>query len=82
MILLFFVADLASVNIIIVTFNTFSPFSGLKMNKSKCEISGIGVKKNDVISLCGFKNVSLVNGTIRILGVHFSYNHILYKKIS
>ena len=76
----FFVADLASVNIIMVTFNTFSLFSGLKMNKSKCEISGIGVKKNDVIALCGFKNVSLVNDTIRILGVHFSYNQILYKE--
>ena len=74
----FFVADLASVNIILVTFNTFSRFSGLKMNKSKCEITGIGVKKNDVMALCGFKNVSLVNGAIRILGVYFSYNQLLY----
>ena len=34
-------------------------------------------KKNDVTALCGFKNVSLLNSTIRILGVHFSYNHQL-----
>ena len=50
------------------------------MNQSKCEISGIGVKKNDVLALCGFKNVSLVDSTIRILGVHFSYNQIQFSE--
>ena len=73
----FFVTDLASVTIILQTFECFSLFSGLKLNVSKCEITGIRVKKNDVTALCGFKNVSLLNSTIRILGVHFSYNNQL-----
>ena len=48
------------------------------MNKSKCEICGIGVKKSEVVALCGLKNVLLVSDTIRVLGVHFSYNSDLY----
>ena len=41
----FFVSDIASVNEIIKSFNVFSKYSGLKLNTSKCEICGIGVKK-------------------------------------
>ena len=42
----FFVSDIASVNEIIKSFNVFSKYSGLKLNASKCEICGIGVKNN------------------------------------
>ena len=42
----FFVSDIASVNEIIKSFNIFSKYSGLKLNTSKCEIFGIGVKNN------------------------------------
>ena len=70
----FFVSDLNSIFEIDRVFKVFSKFSGLKLNTSKCEICGIGAKKGDLVALCGFKNVDLTRNSIRILGVHFSYN--------
>ena len=70
----FFVSDLNSVTHINNTFNLFSKFSGLKLNKAKCELCGIGANKGDVRALCGFKGVDLTEESIRVLGVHFSYN--------
>ncbi len=74
----FFVSDIASVNEIIKSFNVFSKYSGLKLNASKCEICGIGVKNNVPVALCGFKNVILTDDSIRVLGIHFSYNYNLF----
>ena len=54
--------------------NTFSNFSRLKSNKTKCEIAGIGVLTEIQVALCGMKCVNLSNETVKILGVHFSYN--------
>ena len=54
--------------------NTFSNFSGLKLNKAKCEIAGIGVLNGVQVALCGMKCVNLNNETVTILGVHFSYH--------
>ena len=53
--------------------NIFSNFSGLKFN-IKCEIVGIGVLNGVQVALCGMKCVNLNNETVKILGVHFSYN--------
>ena len=74
----FFVSDIASVNEIVKSFNVFSKYSGLKLNTSKCEICGIGVKNNVPVALCGFKNVILTDDSIRVLGIHFSYNYNLF----
>ena len=76
----FFVADLNSVLEINNVFGKFSSFSGLRLNNSKCEICGIGVKKGDNVALCGFKNVDLTTNSVRILGVHFSYNKAICKQ--
>ena len=57
--------------------NTFSKFSGLKPNKTKCEIAGIRVLNGVQVTLCGMKCVNLNNETVKILGVHFSYNNNL-----
>ena len=54
--------------------NTFSNFSGLKPNKTKCEIAGISVLNGVQVALCRMKCVNLNNETVTILGVHFSYN--------
>ena len=54
--------------------NTFSNFSGLKPNKAKCEIAGIGVLHGVQVALCGMKYVNLNMRTLEILGVHFPYN--------
>ena len=74
----FFMADISSVAIILSTFNDFACFSGMKINQGKCELAGIGVKKNEITALCDLKNVSLLHDTVRVLGVHFSYNQNLY----
>ena len=54
--------------------NTFSNFSGLKRNKTKCEIVSIGVLNGVQVALCGMKCVNLNNKTVKIIGVHFLYN--------
>ena len=58
-------------------FEHFLIFSGLKPNKSKSEIAGIGVLKGVQMALCGMECVNLKNNTIKILGIHFSYNKSL-----
>ena len=74
----FFIADLNSVRIIFDIFDNFSIFSCMKINRSKCELAGIGVKRNVQTALAGVKNVSLVHDSIRVLGVHFSYDIKVY----
>ena len=54
--------------------NTFSNFTGLKPNKTKCETAGIVVLNGVQVALSGMKCVNLINETVKILGVHFSYN--------
>ena len=55
-------------------FKHFSQCSSLKPNKSKCEIAGIGVLKGVKPALCGMRCVNLYEDTIKILGIHYSYN--------
>ena len=55
-------------------FDTFSKFSGLKPNKSKCEIAGIGVLKGVQVALCGMRCIDLVSNIVKISGISYSYN--------
>ena len=55
-------------------FDAFSIYSGLKPNKSKCEIAGIGVLKGVSMKLCGMECIDLIKNLVKILGIHFSYN--------
>ena len=59
------------------TTKVFSLFSGLKANFSKCEIAGLGSLKGVLEAVCGLKSINLTTNTIKILGVHFSYNSTL-----
>ena len=70
----FFVEDLNSADEIFKTFSVFAKFSGLNINKKKCEIAGIGAKRGVHAALSGVKNINLNEQAIKILGVHFSYN--------
>ena len=74
----FFVSDLDSIQAIFVTFDNFSLFSGMKINLSKCELAGIGVKRSVLTALLGVNNVSLLTNCIRILGVNFTYDSKLF----
>ena len=76
----FFVSDLDSVEAIFDTFDNFSLFSGMKINLSKCELAGIGVKRSVLTALSGVNNVSLLTNCIRILGVNFTYNSKLFQE--
>ena len=58
-------------------FHAFSFFSGLKPNKSKCEIAEIGLLEGVNVALCGMECVNLEKDTIKILGIHYSYNQAL-----
>ena len=55
-------------------FDHFSIVSELKPNEAKCEIAGIGVLKGVSLALCGMDCIDLTKKTIKILGIHFSYN--------
>ena len=69
-----FVNDLESARLLLKTFGIFSKYSGLKLNESKTEICGIGVKRGVEVALCGMKSVNLVTNSVKILGIYFSYN--------
>ena len=58
-------------------FDTFSKFSGLKPNKSKCEIAGIGTLKGVQVTLCDMRCIDLVSNIVKILGIYYSYNEKL-----
>ena len=73
----FFLDDLLSVKNLIDTFTVFSLFSGLEANFSKCEIAGLGSLKGVLETICSLKSINLTTNTIKILGVHFSYNSTL-----
>ena len=70
----FFLKERNSIIELMHELNIFSNISGLKPNKTKCEIAGIGVLNGVQVALCGMKCVNLNNETVKILGVHFSYN--------
>ena len=70
----FFFKDTKSITELINELNTFSKFSGLKPNKRKGEIAGIGVLNGIQVSLCGMICVNLNNETAKIPGVRLSYN--------
>ena len=59
---------------VINAFHKFSLVSGLKPNEAKCEIAGIGVLKGVSLALCGMDCIDLTKKTIKVLGIHFSYN--------
>ena len=70
----FFLNDQKSIGVLMKTFKLFSKFSGLKPNILKCEVAGIGSLKGARMAVCGIKCTDLTTETIKILGVHFSYN--------
>ena len=70
----FFLNDTIFIKNMVDTFHLFSDFSGLKLNLSKCEITGIKVLQGVQVEVCGMRCVDLKNDTFKILGTHFSYN--------
>ena len=74
--------DLNSVTVILPSLDQFYIFSGFCPNLSKCEIAGIGVLKDANVELCGLKSVNLTKESIKVLGVHLSYNEKLQNELN
>ena len=72
-----FLRDLNSFFKLRSLFQIFESWSSLKLNLSKSELCGIGVKKGVDLAFCGCKVVNLDKETVKILGAHFSYNMLL-----
>ena len=70
----FFLKDTKTVIELINIFDTFSKFSRLKPNKSKCEIAGIGALKGLQVALCGMRCIDLVSNIVKIVGIYYTYN--------
>ena len=70
----FFLKDKESSIEVMKAFDIFSSFSGLKPNKCKCEVAGIGTLKGAKMALCSMKCIHLRLNTVKILGIHFSYD--------
>ena len=70
----FFLRGKRSIKELLNTFATSSKYSGLKSNHEKCEIAGTGELKSVKVTICGMKCTDLCNDTIKITGIHFSYN--------
>ena len=73
----FFLKDMKSVTEVMIIFDKFSFYSGLKPNRKKHEVVGIRVLKGLNLELCGMECVDLTKSCLKILGIHFSYNKIL-----
>ena len=77
----FFLKNKESVLEVMKTFEMSSEYSGLRLNTTKCEIAGLGVLKAVKMALCGMVCIDLTKETIKILGIHYSYNkHIQVEK--
>ena len=73
----FFLQNKNSVKMLLEVFHAFSFFSGLKPNKAQCEIAGIELLKGVNVAHCGMECVNPEKDTIKILGIHYSYNQAL-----
>ena len=70
----FFVRDKQSINRILNIMKTFGAFSSLNVSIEKCEVCWIGQSRFRKDRPANCKLTSLVTSSIKILGVHFSYN--------
>ena len=78
----FFLQDKISVFETLNVFYKFSLVSGLSPNTTKCETDGIGTLRGVNVALCGVKSLNLTKETMKILGVHFSYNKTLQHEMN
>ena len=76
----FFIKNQADVIDILKAFGNFSKVSGLKPNKSKCEIARIGALKGVRVALYGMYCINLNKEPAKILRIQLSYTIKLEEK--
>ena len=61
MVIIFYIqhTQITVASFLVFLMSSQNSFSGLKPNKEKCEVAGIGVKKGVKVALCGMKNINL-----------------------
>ena len=69
-----FLNSLDSLQHVLNTFDLFSKYSSLNINVNKSEISWIGKWKNKADNPNNLNLIDLNKETIKILGIHYSYN--------
>ena len=72
---LHFFNDELSVIEMMKAFDKFSPFSGLRPNKSRCQVAGMGVLKGKKM-----ESINLRSDSRKMLRMHFSYNKQIAKE--
>ena len=78
-----FLRDGASLNALLGTIECFTLYSGLKINYDKTEVMLLGNQKLNPATLatCSHKDIT-IKKAIKILGVYFTYNQFLWKKLN
>ena len=74
--------NLDSIKNVLEILDQFYMVSGLCPNLSKCEIATISSLKDAKVALCGLKSLDLTKESVKILGVHISYNKKLQDDIN
>ena len=78
-----FLRNHTSLNVLLDTVNSFTLCSGLKINYEKTEIMFLGNKNPISATLTTPENRSIsVKKAIKILGVYFTYDEVLWKKFN
>ena len=70
----FFIKTINSATVIIKTFDKFFLFSGLKINKTQCRITGTGVLERVKLALCVMKCMNLNHDVTKILGICYFFD--------
>ena len=78
-----FLRDCTSLDVLFKTIDCFTSCSSLKVNYEKTEEMLLGNHNPNPPTLitCCDRNIT-VNKAIKILGIHFTYNQILWKKLN
>ncbi|KAL9964972.1 hypothetical protein ACROYT_G028690 [Oculina patagonica] len=78
-----FLRDRTSLNALFETIDCFSSCSGLKVNYEKTEAMWLGNHNPNppTLASCSDRNIT-VKKVVKILGIHFTYNQILWKKLN
>lgn len=78
-----FLRDRTSLNALFETIDCFSSCSGLKVNYEKTEAMWLGNHNPNPprLASCSDRNIT-VKKVIKILGIHFTYNQTLWKKLN
>jgi hypothetical protein len=78
----YFLKDAQSLKHLLDIIEDFSRYSSLKLHKSKSEAAWIGSRRHSTDHIGEFSWVDLTKNSIKILGIHYTYNEELSDKLN